>query len=649
MKKRGQYKNQLRALSAIDQYFKDNPNAKIRDALDQEELLNTKQNCRLFGEYVTQTPERFWEMLSIIIIIEDDDLESIPKKYPFIVSEIIGSKEELIIDYFFSPRGLEEFEFLNFLFKIIDRDYIDNTLAGYFGKIMKAIIDKRGFHLWQYLTYPQKESQNVLEDFIKHLDVHHIADILFNLIRFDTVRQENGDVYLYQRSELLLRIIYYMQNKNYDNLVVENVCYILRNILTEISDNEEKEIFIQQIMNSSLQYNTFFISKSSDLVDLFIVLLDYTQQEHKPIQNRIIYNYTLLQELSYYLVDLLKTQLNLSQFQTTYGINQEPLGQFKLKLIEFYLKVLKLNDLQLINCFQHSYVCLAIMQLIQKHEFNNKIQNLFLEIIQLVMKNQEYNEIKQAYLEANVLGFLEELNSQYKYQVGLIKKQITKGFQGMANQLSYVLKDDFQEEKWQIYINRQQTIFQNENQYLLGQNPNYINENEEEINNQIVQSMTLSSDQNTIRQSFNQNVEQDQQNTENQQQQQKTQSDEEQIQQSTENTNYSVIAQDQPTNIEQEYPRSDDQFIPLDSETNPDISDRDMIDFNRKHQIKKEKAETMQFNRRNSMMGLSKRENKEEIKPKRKLSDHLYSYEAPQTQYSPIKQFNQLEIPNQKK
>lgn len=63
------------------------------------------------------------------------------------MSEIIGSKEELIIDYFFSPRGLEEFEFLNFLFKIIDRDYIDNTLAGYFGKIMKAIIDKRGFHV----------------------------------------------------------------------------------------------------------------------------------------------------------------------------------------------------------------------------------------------------------------------------------------------------------------------------------------------------------------------------------------------------------------------------------------------------------------------------------------------------------------------
>ena len=68
-------------------------------------------------------------------------------RYPVIVSELFGSKDELMIDYFFDQKGPEEFEFLNYLFKIVDRDWIDDTLAGYFNKILKAIIDKRGLNV----------------------------------------------------------------------------------------------------------------------------------------------------------------------------------------------------------------------------------------------------------------------------------------------------------------------------------------------------------------------------------------------------------------------------------------------------------------------------------------------------------------------
>lgn len=44
------------------------------------------------------------------------------------------------------------------LFKTIDRDFIDNTLAGYVAKILKALIEKRGISLWKYLLNSQKES-----------------------------------------------------------------------------------------------------------------------------------------------------------------------------------------------------------------------------------------------------------------------------------------------------------------------------------------------------------------------------------------------------------------------------------------------------------------------------------------------------------
>ncbi|CAD8119446.1 unnamed protein product [Paramecium sonneborni] len=480
--RRAQIKNQQTVLNPLSKFIKENPNAQITEVLDQDDQWDSKQNGKIFGEYVTQYPERFWEMLKIIYNSEDVDVENIQKKYPFFISEIIGRKEEFIIDYFFYSKGPEQCESLNFLFKTIDRDCIDYTQAGYFCKIVKAIIDKRGFDLWQYLINPQKESKNVLEDFIKHLDVFHIADILFNLIRFDTIRNEGDDVFLNQRISLLLRIIDSMQQKSYNSLIVENVCYILKNLLTETNEIKEKEQFISSILNSKLQFSCFPTSKSSELIDLLIVILEQIWQDHNFVNQQGKYNYYLLQEFSYNLVDLLKIELNLPPFQTSYGTYQIPLGQFKIKLIEFYCKVLKQNNLNIINYFQHQNICFTIMELIQKHYFNNSIQNLFLEIVEQVMQNEDQIEIRQAYIDANICGFLQYLNYYERQQVGQIKKQITIGFQGMVNRLSYLLKNEFKEESWQNYINRLQNIFQNENSYLLGQNPNCIEDEETTTN-----------------------------------------------------------------------------------------------------------------------------------------------------------------------
>ncbi|CAK59232.1 unnamed protein product (macronuclear) [Paramecium tetraurelia] len=517
----------------IGQYFNDNPNAQLREILDQEDLLESKQNIKLFGELnsVTKSPERFWEMLQIINLMPKENEEVIPYKYnlivisryPFLVSEIIGSKEELIINYFFDQKGPEEFEFLNMLFKTIDRDFIDNTLAGYVAKILKALIEKRGISLWKYLLNSQKESQYVFKDLIKLLDVPQIAEIIYNLIRLDIIKDEGEEVYIDQRLQLLTRIIDYLQSKSYNGVIVENVSYILQNILTETIDDDERAQFINTILSSSLRYDSIYISKSSSMIKILIIILEYIQRDIQAGENKIFINYLLIQEVGINLVDLLNLDLNLTPFPTSYGANQEPLGQFKLQLVELYLKIVKMNDSQIIPYIQHQNVCFAIMQLILKHQFNNAIQNLFLELIQLVMKNDAYQQIQEAYNAANLMGFFIFLNQQEKYQVGSIKKQITKGYQGMANKLSYILKGDFQDENWTAYLQNHQQIFQNENTYLLGQNPNsYENEEQEEA---LMQSIKFTSDNNIIKQTevVEQNNNQQQQQQQQQQQPQQQQ------------------------------------------------------------------------------------------------------------------------------
>lgn len=80
-------------------------------------------------------------------------------RYPFMLSEVFASENSQMIDYFFEPdKNVQEWEaheekrvtFLPRLFEFLDADYLNVTSAGYFAKVVGAIIRRRGFDVKYY-------------------------------------------------------------------------------------------------------------------------------------------------------------------------------------------------------------------------------------------------------------------------------------------------------------------------------------------------------------------------------------------------------------------------------------------------------------------------------------------------------------------
>jgi serine/threonine-protein phosphatase 6 regulatory subunit 3 len=91
------------------------------------------------------------------IINYDEELtnKKIQIRYPFMISEIMGSENTKLIDYLFGKFEESETEeikaskdweiLLPKLFSFLDRDSICMTAAGYFNKAIITILRRRGF------------------------------------------------------------------------------------------------------------------------------------------------------------------------------------------------------------------------------------------------------------------------------------------------------------------------------------------------------------------------------------------------------------------------------------------------------------------------------------------------------------------------
>lgn len=75
-------------------------------------------------------------------------------RYPFMLSEVFMSENSALIDYFFeADKNVPDWEtqeemrikFLPKLFQFLEADFLNVTGAGYFAKVLIAIIRRRGY------------------------------------------------------------------------------------------------------------------------------------------------------------------------------------------------------------------------------------------------------------------------------------------------------------------------------------------------------------------------------------------------------------------------------------------------------------------------------------------------------------------------
>lgn len=107
------------------------------------------------------------------------------------------------------------------------------TSAGYFNKTFIPIIKKRPIEVWDFI---QRFDVGHL---VKHLDTHHVADVVEKLILIDTSNLSGEETKFTERRELLVRMINYMINKSHNPGVVDNIAYVLNEIVNRAAQNPQ--------------------------------------------------------------------------------------------------------------------------------------------------------------------------------------------------------------------------------------------------------------------------------------------------------------------------------------------------------------------------------------------------------------------------
>ncbi|CAD8203547.1 unnamed protein product [Paramecium octaurelia] len=457
-------------------------NCTLETILDEDTLQEIKINgATKFGNFVTKNIETFSKMVGYLCVNEDEEYnEKTQIRYPFMISEAIGNENIPIIDYLFeadksSPNyeQNEEIrrEFLPKIFDILDRDYLNVTLASYLSKVVCAIIRRRGFDLWRFLSQPEHKS--ILSNLIKNLDVFHVAEIIEKLIILDTnqEQQDNQTVFLEERSDLLRRVIRVFEYKTHQNDITDNCSHIIIEILNKT------ELFLSVLNIPEKFFAIALNSSSATVVSVLITLLEAThryvqQQQEKNPSYQFSYNqyYPIAQEFKN---ALLAEKISISAFNTTYGLTQQPFSQMKLKLLQLYLTILRFNDIDLINQFDHKGIYAQLMKFIIEYEFNNQLQNHFYEITVFIFDRPQFEDIQNDFLSLDLASFIMKYNRYEKEIIGALNSQIRRGYVGILSKLAYYFIHKFDKnQQWNQYVEEVLESVRNvENQYMLGVNP----------------------------------------------------------------------------------------------------------------------------------------------------------------------------------
>ena len=162
-------------------------------------------------------------------------------KYPFIVTEILSSKNKLIEAALLSDINEENNNILN-LIKVLDnKEILNTTLPGYINKIISSHIDNESFYDNIF-----KNNNIIFEILLKYIYNDSYRD-LFYLIVNESVKKgktENYDIIQKILDNLLVNMNKYISlmnnNENLDNIIeIKDLIYNFIFILIKFAENND--------------------------------------------------------------------------------------------------------------------------------------------------------------------------------------------------------------------------------------------------------------------------------------------------------------------------------------------------------------------------------------------------------------------------
>ncbi|CAD8051344.1 unnamed protein product [Paramecium sonneborni] len=352
-------------LTIFDDFYN---NKNIPDFLDDDSILINKENNIQLKEFLINNEDLVTQMLSYF---QYDELETDHKrviKYPFVVSELLGSIYALNSNH------------LNFLIQLLNsQNHLPSITLGYITKIIMNVLKNNPSIFWQNVQLSQ------LNIIINDINNYNIAELLYSMIIYQT--QQNQLEYLEQRIQFVDCLINQINTDKSEG--ISNVICMLLNQITETLQ-EQKSLIIKHLYT---KLNNFFRAlplHPQSILKIFTNLIKY-QQYYESEVNQIYNHFLQIQDMFSNIIQ-----------------NQDNFGQNNLAYIEFY-DVLT-NQPYIVQNINAQQLAQSLFKLIQKYQYNNQLHKYATNIIlKLIPQTDNQQLLETAIQEFNQQKKIEDL------------------------------------------------------------------------------------------------------------------------------------------------------------------------------------------------------------------------------------------------
>lgn len=331
------------------------------------EFLRKKENVEKLVEYLVTSPE------------EDADDKRV-FKYPFTACEIFCCEVEGIYNTL-----LEHETILDALFGLLNNERPLNTiLAGYFSRVMGALLARRSGDVVQYL----RKKPELLKAFVYHVDTTSVAEVLARLAGADEPvgYSESPSVLWLAETDILALLV---QSLGADNPpegqanAAEVLAAIARSTETPLTESMASAEFMQTLVDSALAPHSGIAA--SHALNVCLALLEPLMID--PTMNRFPQN-NLHEQLRREAVKCLSQGVDklvgmmdppadeskaLSELKTTYGLIKPPVGQLRLKIVDLLASLFRSRDPLAEQAVMKTNAIKKAMDMFLQYPFNNAL------------------------------------------------------------------------------------------------------------------------------------------------------------------------------------------------------------------------------------------------------------------------------------
>jgi len=408
----------------------------LEELLDEEEILQEvkSQNKKLL-DFLTE-PATLLKLFEYITKDPPDDAD--PKrrfKYPFLACEILSSEIWQITEAIFRDESL-----LDVLFSFLDKEGpLNPLLASYTSRVAIVLLARRTAEVLGYI----KKKESIIPKFIVHLASASIMELLLKIIGSEETSEGVGIIQWLCSTELVSSLLSKFE-PGLDDEIHENAGQTLADIIS-ISAHIPTSPLLAQLESEqtvSQLFKYILSGSNSVLLNGLGVVIELLKSHAKDNTDDTTTLETLppLISTSVSYLEKFDTFLKtpyLESIQTTVGL-LSPLGFYRLKVIDFYLALLRTRY----RCVDEQFVKLGIihtsLDLFFAYQWNNFLHASVEQIIHSVLEGHN-DDLKIAMLgHARLLDRIVEANNLNTSETNK-PRTARLGYMGFVTAISFAI------------------------------------------------------------------------------------------------------------------------------------------------------------------------------------------------------------------